>query len=68
MAFVGRLLSCRFFVSVLHRPPIVVEQTSSAGRGVFVTRDIAQGEFLHSADVIVAHPKVDYVSKVVITV
>jgi hypothetical protein len=41
-----------------------VKQTASAGRGVFAIRDIAQGEFIHFAEPIVAHPKLGSISKV----
>ncbi|CAL4924875.1 unnamed protein product [Urochloa decumbens] len=37
-------------------PPIRVDLTESAGRGVFATRPIPTGEFLHSAQPLVCHP------------
>ncbi|CAN6324015.1 unnamed protein product [Urochloa humidicola] len=37
-------------------PPIRVDLTESAGRGVFATRPVPAGEFLHSAQPLVCHP------------
>ncbi|KAG2549173.1 histone-lysine N-methyltransferase ATXR4-like [Panicum virgatum] len=37
-------------------PPIRVDLTESAGRGVFATRPVPAGELLHSAQPLVCHP------------
>ncbi|RLN17349.1 histone-lysine N-methyltransferase ATXR4 [Panicum miliaceum] len=37
-------------------PPIRVDLTASAGRGVFATRPVPAGELLHSAQPLVCHP------------
>ncbi|OEL20193.1 Histone-lysine N-methyltransferase ATXR4 [Dichanthelium oligosanthes] len=37
-------------------PPIRVDVTESAGRGVFATRPVSAGELLHSAQPLVCHP------------
>jgi hypothetical protein len=37
-------------------PPIRVDLTESAGRGVFATRPVPAGELLHSAEPLVCHP------------
>ncbi|XBI39914.1 hypothetical protein VPH35_124589 [Triticum aestivum] len=52
-----RLLSTAAAVAAARGPPPVrVALTDSAGRGVFATRPIANGEVLHSAQPLVTHP------------
>lgn len=44
--------------------PIRVGYTAKAGRGVFAIIDIADGELIHTADPVVAHPSIQSVHKV----
>lgn len=46
--------------------PIRVGITSSAGRGVFATRDIDHGELIHTAEPVVAHPSLTSLHKVLL--
>ncbi|KDP21902.1 hypothetical protein JCGZ_03040 [Jatropha curcas] len=51
----------------LHRPgppPIRVDLTESAGRGVFATRRIGAGDLIHTAKPIVSHPSLSTISNV----
>lgn len=48
--------------------PIRVGYTAKAGRGVFAVRDSADGELIHTADPVVAHPSIQSVHKVFIII
>lgn len=48
--------------------PIRVGYTAKAGRGVFAVRDIADGELIHTADPVVAHPSIQSMHKVFIII
>nr|CAB3499681.1 unnamed protein product [Digitaria exilis] len=45
-------------------PPIRVDVTESAGRGVFATRPVPAGELLHSAQPLVCHPSPSLLNEV----
>lgn len=45
-------------------PPIRVELTESAGRGVFATRRIGAGELIHTAKPVVSHPSLSSIKRV----
>ncbi|KAH7443730.1 hypothetical protein KP509_02G048400 [Ceratopteris richardii] len=45
-------------------PPVRVSFTPYAGRGVFATRRIAEGEIIHTAEPLITHPSLQNISKV----
>eukprot|EP00250_Pteridium_aquilinum_P011668 c20227_g1_i1 orf=65-736(+) len=45
-------------------PPVRVAFTPDAGRGVFATRNINEGEIIHSAEPLITHPSLQNLTKV----